>query len=167
MQARRGDLNAFRRLARKLSATAPASWLLSHTLHRVDKLVFRLTEGKHTFSSLVTGLPVIMLTTTGARSGQARTVPVLGLPDGDRVAVIASSYGQSPRRPAWYHNLRAEPEAKATIRGVEHRVLAYEAAGDERDRLWHKALEIYPGFADYQQRTAGRQIPIMVLSPPE
>ncbi len=167
MEARRGEPNLFRKLARDLSATAPVSWLLSRTLHRVDELVFRLTDGKHTLSNLVTGLPVIMLTTTGARSGKARTVPVLGLPDGDRVVVIASGYAQGSRRPAWYHNLRANPEARATVHGVAHRVRAYEAEGDERDRLWRKGLEVYPGFADYQQRVAEPHIPVMVLSPLE
>ncbi|CAN5540022.1 nitroreductase family deazaflavin-dependent oxidoreductase [soil metagenome] len=155
-----------RRLARDLSATAPASWVLSRTLHRADKLAFRLTEGR-TLSSLLTGLPVIMLSTKGAKSGKVRTVPVLGLPDGDRWVVIASSYGQGSRSPAWYHNLRANPEATAEVEGVGHRVVAYKAEGEERDRLWEKGLEVYPGFADYQQRASGRRIPVMVLSPLE
>lgn len=157
----------FRKLVPDLSATAPMSWVLSRTLHRADKLIFRLTEGKHTLSSLISGLPVIMLTTTGARSGKSRTVPVLGLPDGDRVVVIASAYGQGSRRPAWYHNLRANPEVEATVQGVAHRVRAYEAKGEERERLWLKGVEIYPGFTNYQQRSSGQYIPVMVLSPLE
>lgn len=167
MEDQHGTPNVFRKMARDLSATAPVSWLLSHTLHRVDKLVFRFTAGKRTFSSIVTGLPVIMLTTTGAKSGKVRTVPVLGLPDDDRVVVFASGYGKSPKPPSWYHNLRAEPKARATVRGVDRRVLAYEAEDEERDRLWRKGLEIYPGFAGYQQRIVGRSIPVMVLSPVE
>lgn len=163
---RRESLDGLRRILRDLSATAPVSWVLSRTLHRADKLVFRLTEGR-TLSSLVTGLPVIMLSTTGAKSGRVRTVQVLGLPDGDRLVVIASSYGQSSRSPAWYHNLRANPEATATVEGVEYPMVAYEAEGEERDRLWSKGVEIYPGFADYQQRASARRIPVMVLSPLE
>jgi deazaflavin-dependent oxidoreductase (nitroreductase family) len=133
----------------------------------VDKLVFGFTDGKHTFSSFVTGLPVVMLTTTGARSGRVRTVPVLGLPDDDRIVVFASGYGKNSRRPAWYHNLRAEPKARATVRGEEHRVRTYEAEGDERERLWRKGLEIYPGFANYQRGTGEQPIPVLVLSPSE
>jgi deazaflavin-dependent oxidoreductase (nitroreductase family) len=167
MEAQRGNFSAFRKLARDLSATAPVSWLLSHTLHRVDKMVFRFTEGKRTFSSLVTGLPVIMLSTTGARSGKTRTVPVLGLPDGDRLIVFASGYGENARRPSWYYNLRAEPEARVSVEGAAHPVLSYEAEDEERDRLWRKGLEIYPGFAGYQQRTGEQRIPVMVLSPLE
>lgn len=157
----------FRKLARGLSATVPVSWLLSHTLHRVDKLVFSFTDGKRTFSSIVTGLPVIMLSTTGAKSGKVRTVPVLGLPDGDRFIVFASGYGENAKRPAWYYNLRAGPEASVSVEGVERRVQAYEAEGEERDRLWRKGLEIYPGFAGYQQRTGEQRIPVMVLLPLE
>lgn len=167
MEGRSGTPNVFRKLLRDLSATAPVSWLLSHTLHRVDKLVFRFTNGERTFSSLVTGLPVIILTTAGAKSGKTRTVLVLGLPDDDRIVVFASGYGKDARLPAWYHNLRAEPDARATVRGVDRGVLAYEAEGEERERLWSKGLEIYPGFAGYQQRIAGRSIPVMVLSPME
>lgn len=143
------------------------SWLLSHTLHRVDKLVFRITDRKHTLSSLITGLPVIMLTTTGAKSGKTRTLPVLGLPDGDRIIVFASGYGKTPRLPAWYHNLLVEPDARATVRGVVRNMWAYEAEGEERERLWSKGLDVYPGFAGYQQRITGRSIPVMVLSPVE
>ena len=79
---RRGQPSALHNVIRDLSATAPASWLLSRTLHRVDKLAFRLTEGRHTLSNIMTGLPIVMLSTTGAKSGRNRTVPVLGLPDG-------------------------------------------------------------------------------------
>lgn len=162
---RRGSLGASRKTMRDLSATAPVSWVLSRTLHRADRLAFRFTEGKHTFSSLMTGLPITMLTTTGAKSGKVRTLPVLGLPDGDRIVVFASGYGQSTRFPAWYHNLRSHPEAAVTVRGEVQRVRAYEAEGEERNRLWREGVEIYPGFADYQKRVTGRHIPVMVLSP--
>ena len=108
-----------------------------------------------------------MLTTTGAKSGKVRTVPVLGVPEGDGVVVFVSGYGKNSRLPAWYHHLRANPEARATVHGVAHRILAHEAEGDERDRLWRKGVEIYPGFADYQRRIPGRTIPVMVLSLPE
>lgn len=165
METRPGKPNTFRKLARDLSATAPVSWVLSRTLHRADKLAFRFTKGKHTFSSLIAGLPITMLTTTGAKSWKARTVPILGLPDRDRIVVFASGYGQNSRPPAWYHNLRANPEATATVQGKVRRVRAYEADGEERNRLWREGLEIYPGFADYQKRVTGRHIPVMVLSP--
>lgn len=108
-----------------------------------------------------------MLTTTGAKSGKTHTVPVLGLPDGDRIVVFASGYGKSYRRPAWYYNLRANPEAKTIVHDEEHRVLAHEAEGEERERLWRRGLDIYPGFANYQRGVGEQLIPVMVLSPSE
>jgi deazaflavin-dependent oxidoreductase (nitroreductase family) len=141
------------------------SWVLARTLHHVDGSVFRLTHGKHTASSLLSGLPVVMLGTTGARSGEPRTVPVLGMPDGDGIVVVASGYAQSNRLPAWYFNLRANPEATVTVDGVTHDVLAYETEGEEWERLWRMAVDTYPGFTDYQKRLAGRSLPIMVLLP--
>jgi hypothetical protein len=144
------EANPFFRFMRWQAATAPMAWFWARTLHHMDRIVFRLTRGRYTFASLLTGLPVVMLTMTGARGGKKRTVPVLGLPDGDRVAVIASNFGQR-RHPAWYFNLRANPEAE----------------GEERERLWRRGLGIYPGRIGYEERAGGRRIPVIVLSPGE
>ncbi len=149
---------------RRLAATASMSWFFARTLRDVDRLVFRLTKGRHTFASLTSELPVVMLTTTGARSGEARTVPVVGLPDGERMVVIASGYGQR-RNPAWYYNLHAHPEATVAVGGTSRRVAAHEAEGAERERLWRLGLEVYPGWTDYERRATERRIPVMVLSP--
>ena len=160
-----GNANWFYRLMRWQAATAPMSWLWARTLHHLDRPVFRLTTGKHTFASLVTGLPVVMLTTTGARSGQRRALPVLGLPCGDgEIAVTASNYGQR-RHPAWYHNLRKNPKASVSVQGISRKVVAREARGEERERLWRLGLSVYPGWAAYERRARDRVIPILVLSP--
>src|ERR1700747_1928172 len=92
---------------------------------RIDRPVYRLTRGRHTFASLLSGIPVVMLTTTGARSGQLRTVPVLGLPTSDGLAVIASNFGQH-QHPGWYHNLRANPEGSVAVDGQTRRFRAVE-----------------------------------------
>lgn len=149
---------------RDLAATAPVSWFFIRTLHHIDGSVFRLTGGRYTFASLLSGVPVVMLTTTGARSGTGRTLPVLGFPDGERMVVIASNYGQR-NHPAWYHNLRAHPEARISIGSERWNVIAHEAQGHERKRLWRLGLEIYPGWFGYEQRASNRRIPVMVLSP--
>ncbi|MGH3827722.1 MAG: nitroreductase family deazaflavin-dependent oxidoreductase [Pseudonocardiaceae bacterium] len=149
---------------RRFLRTAPMSWLCARILHRLDNIVHRITAGRTTFTGLVTGLPVVMLTTTGAKSGQPRTVPLLGLRDEGHVIVIASSYGRS-RHPGWYHNLRATPHATVHIDGKTTPALAHEAKGGERDRLWQAALRIYPGYAAYERRAAPRRIPILVLTP--
>jgi deazaflavin-dependent oxidoreductase (nitroreductase family) len=158
------EANPLHRFTRGIAAIAPVSWVFARTLHQVDGPVFRLTGGKHTFASLVSGLPVVMLTTTGAKSGKRRTLPLLGIPDGGRTVVIASNYGQ-PHNPSWYHNLRDRPEAELYVGGETRRVVAHEAEGEERERLWRLGLEIYPGWAGYERRAGPRRIPVVALSP--
>ena len=140
------------------------SWVYVRVLHHIDRPLYRLTRGRHSFVSLVSGLPVVMLTTTGARTRQQRVSPVVGLPDGDNLAVIASNWGQR-HHPAWYHNLRAHPDAIVAVGGVTRRVRASEAIGEERERLWRRALAVYPGWAAYERRVRHRRIPVMVLTP--
>jgi deazaflavin-dependent oxidoreductase (nitroreductase family) len=154
--------NRMQRALRRLGGTAGGSWLFARAMHRVDRPVFRASRGRHTMTSLLTGLPVVLLTTTGARSGRRRSAPVLGVPTGDGIAVIASNYGQS-RHPAWYHNLRANPEAELSLNGRMLRVRARELEGEERDRTWRQGLRIYPGWATYERRTGGREIPVVLL----
>ena len=94
-------------------------------------------------------------------AARPRTAALLYVPDGDNVAIIASKGGY-PQHPAWYHNLRANPETSAQI-GTERRpVRAREATPEERERIWERAVELWPQYAAYQARTE-RQIPIMVL----
>jgi deazaflavin-dependent oxidoreductase (nitroreductase family) len=112
----------------------------------------------------VSGIPVVMLTTTGAKSGQPRTVPVLGIPTRDGVAIIASNFGQY-RHPAWYHNLRAQPVADVVVDGIHRRVRAVEADGERRAEIWKAGLRVYPGFSQYERRTSHRHISVFVLEP--
>ncbi|MBA3264665.1 MAG: nitroreductase family deazaflavin-dependent oxidoreductase [Thermoleophilaceae bacterium] len=149
----------------RLSGTVPPiSWFYARTLHHTDRTVYRLTKGRATFASWVTGLPIVMLTTTGAKSGRRHTLPLVALPDGDRVVIIASNYGQD-RNPAWYYNLRANPTATIVFEGVEREVKARELEGEERERHYARGIEIYPGWTQYRRRAAHRQIPVMELTP--
>ena len=120
------EANPFYRFMRNFAATRPVSWFFARTLNHIDRPVFHLTKGRHTFASLVSGLPIVMLTTTGARSGKRRTLPLLGFPDGEKMVVIASNYGQL-HHPSWYHNLLAHPEAEIEVEGTAWRVMAREA----------------------------------------
>jgi deazaflavin-dependent oxidoreductase (nitroreductase family) len=140
------------------------SWLYARVLHHIDRLVHRLTRGRYSFGGWVSGLLVVMLTTTGAKSRQQRTFPVLGVPDGDNLVVIASNWGQR-HHPGWYYNLRAHPTATVAVGGVPRRVKAHEAIGEERERLWQRGLEVYPRYGTYKRRAAHRRIPVMVLAP--
>ena len=162
MERTYAEANLFQRLLRRFAATGPGSWLFARTLHRIDRPVFRMTKGRHTFASLVSGLPVVMLTTTGARSGQPRTVPLLGLPTREGLAVIASNFGQR-HHPAWYYNLRAKPEGEVTVDGDTYRFRAVEAAGDQRSRIWQQGLGVYPGWSQYERRASNREICVFVL----
>ncbi len=156
--------NLLQKLLRRFAASGPGSWLFARILHRVDRPVFRLTSGRATFASALSGLPVVMLTTTGAKSGRPRTIPLIGVPDGDGVAVIASNYGQD-RHPAWYYNLRADPEAEVSVGGVRRRVRAVAVDGPRRGEIWQSAQRVYPGFSEYERRAEHRQIAVFALTP--
>ena len=138
--------NSVQKGLRRVAASGPGSWLFARALHRIDRPVYRLTRGRHTLASLLSGIPVVLLTTTGARSGRPRTVPVLGLPTADGLAVIASNFGQR-RQPGWYYNLRANPEGSVAVNGRSHRFRAVEAEGDRRGRIWEEGLRVYPGWS--------------------
>ena len=127
-QRRRGPL---RRLVQMVPAILPMSFVPARTLPRIDRGFYRLSHEHTTFSAWVSGLPVVMLTSTGARTGKPRTLPVLGLPDGDRLVVIASNYGR-PNNPGWYHNLLAHPRAVVTWEGSSVQMQARELKGEER-----------------------------------
>jgi deazaflavin-dependent oxidoreductase (nitroreductase family) len=156
--------NPLQRILRRFAASGPGSWLFARVLHHIDRPVHRLTRGRYMFSSLVSGLPVVMLTTTGARSGQRRTAPVLGIPTEGSVAIIASNYGRE-HNPAWYYNLRSHPDAEVVIHGQRGRVRATEATDDRRAHIWQDALRMYPGFDQYERRAAHRHIAVFVLDP--
>jgi deazaflavin-dependent oxidoreductase (nitroreductase family) len=158
--------NWFRRMMRVTAGLRPMSWFYARTLHHIDRVAYGLTRGRSTFTSWVAGLPIVMLTTTGAKSGQPRTLPVVGIPNGDSVIVIASNYGQH-HNPAWYHNLRANPQASMIFKGVRREVVAREITGDERERWYERGIEIYPGWRQYRKRAVHRQIPIVELRPAE
>ena len=130
------------------------------TMHRIDRPLLRLTRGRLSFAS---GYPVLLLTTTGAKSGKPRTIPLLYIERGDSLAVIGTRFG-STRHPGWYHNLRARPEATVEIKGERRTYTAREAEGDEREEIWARAVRMYSGYERYGSR-AGRKIPVMVLTP--
>ena len=153
-----------RRLVRKAAEIVPLSWIRPRVVVSIDRAVFRLTRGHTTLSAWVSGLPIIMLTTTGARTGQPRTLPVLALPDGDHLVVIASNFGK-PSNPDWYHNLRANPEAMITWKGSAVPMRARELKDEERERYVSRSLTEYPWWEQYHRRAAPRQIPVIMLEP--
>jgi len=105
--------------------------------------------------------PVLLLTSTGRKSGEPRTAPVVYLADGARLIVIGSNAG-NPRSPAWSHNLKAKPDAEVEVGRERRQVRARIAEGEERVELWRKANEQYAGFDHYKEKT-DRDIALFVL----
>ncbi|MFD0275361.1 nitroreductase/quinone reductase family protein [Kitasatospora sp. NPDC127111] len=108
------------------------------------------------------GVPLLLLTSTGARSGEPRTMPMTYLRDGERLVVFAANGGR-PNHPGWYHNLRADPTALVEVGTESYRVTATVTEGAERDRLWAQQLLLTPYFRTFQER-AGRRIPVLALT---
>lgn len=109
------------------------------------------------------GTHILLLTTTGHRSGQPRTTPLIFRELDGRYVVVASK-GGAPEHPAWYQNLQADPQARVQVRDHVLDVVARDAEPDERPRLWAAMTEVWPDYDDYQQRT-DREIPVVVLEP--
>jgi deazaflavin-dependent oxidoreductase (nitroreductase family) len=108
------------------------------------------------------GAPMVLITTTGARTGKQRTNPLVYLPDGDRVVIFASK-GGAPAHPDWYHNLVANPEVTVEVGTEKYRATAIVTADAERDRLYAEQARRMPTFADYQAKTK-RVIPVIALA---
>lgn len=128
----------------------------------VHRAVFRATNGRIGGSGL--GMPVVMLTTTGRRSGQPReTMLSSPVQDGNRVVLIAS-YGGDDRHPQWFLNLRENPDVEIRMRGRSRRMRARVASAEEKAELWPRVTAAYRGYGRYQQSTE-RDIPVVILEP--
>lgn len=141
---------------------ADRMWPLLNRLMAGHTLVYRTTRGL-VGHRLPGAPPMLLLDHVGAKSAKQRTTPLVYVRDSDKVAIIASK-GGNPRHPAWFHNLRAHPDTTIQIGSRRLPVRARVAEGSERERLWHRAVEIWPSYEDYQKRTP-RQIPVVVLEP--
>jgi len=155
--------NAIQRAMRHISCSRPGAWLSARSLPQVDKFVLRVSRGQVTLTGATGGIPVLTITTTGARSGRRRTTPLVGVPFGGDIAVIGAHFGQ-PGTSAWYHNLRARPRAEVTYRNRTVPATAREAGAGERRAILGQARKIYAGYEAYARRIGDREIPVMVLS---
>lgn len=150
------------RLLQSFAQTPLGGRLFITVFPAIDRRLMPLTRGR-----LSTGLgqPVVLLHVRGARSGTERTVPLLATKTGDTVLLVASKAG-APNHPAWYHNVRANPDVEVTIDGRRRPMRAEIAAeGDERERLWRIVCDNYSGYETYQRRAGGRVIPVIALRP--
>jgi deazaflavin-dependent oxidoreductase (nitroreductase family) len=149
-------------LVTRFALTRPGTWLFSEVAARIDPVLMRRSAGRVNLAGGL--LPVVLLTVRGARSGVQRTVPLVYFTDGDEAILIASSFGR-PRYPAWYHNIKANPEVTLEAKGRSARFMARETDGEDRARLYELAKQLYTGYGNYEERTAGvRRVPVLRLA---
>jgi len=128
---------------------------------RIHRAIYRASGGR--VGARLAGLDMLLLTTTGRKSGEPRTQPLACFPDGDAWVVVASNAGQD-HHPAWFLNLQANPEARIRIGREERAVRAQVAEGAERERLWPWLKQRNPAYARYERSTE-RRIPVVILRP--
>ncbi len=136
---------------------SPRTWV------REQVELYESSGGKQGTTLRDTGLPVVIITNTGAASGKLRKTPVMRVEHAGRYAAVASQ-GGAPEHPKWYYNLRAHPAVELQDGQARQAMRAREVTGAERDEWWERAVASYPPYAEYQQRTE-RQIPVFVLEP--
>jgi F420H(2)-dependent quinone reductase len=132
---------------------------------KIHVALYRRSGGK--IAGHLPGWPearIVLVDHTGAKSGVKRTSPLMYHEEGDTVAVVASKGGQ-PTHPAWFHNLKANPDTTIQIGSVVREVRARVATDEERDRLWPKFVAFYPGYDFFQRNAKGRKIPIVIFDP--
>ena len=163
----RGHYSSFHLLIQRIASTRIVASFFSHFLHHIDRPLLKLTRNRFSLTGFLSGVPVVTLTTVGAKSGQKRTLPlvcILDEHDPTTFALVASNWGQR-HYPAWYHNLKACSRATCTIFGRTAEYEAHEASDAEYDKFWQNAMATYMGFTLYKQRASNRRIPIMVMRP--
>jgi F420H(2)-dependent quinone reductase len=140
---------------------APKRSKMVELFWKVHPWLYKKSGGK--IGGRLVGMPVLLLTTKGRKSGAARERALTYVPDGSSFAVIASYLGE-PRHPDWYLNLKANPEATVRCGSRSLPVRAREAAGEERERLWGEAVRMNADYDEYRRRT-DRRIPVVILEP--
>ncbi len=134
---------------------SPSDWARNQAEH------FEQSNG--TEANTLRGMPIILLTSVGAKSGKLRKTPLMRVEHNGEYAVVAS-LGGAPKHPVWYYNLKQNPHVELQDGPVKRDYLAREVTGDEKAVWWERAVAAYPDYADYQRKTT-RQIPVFVLSP--
>lgn len=149
-----------RALIEPLARSEAGRWWLMTVAPKLDPLIFRLTGGR------LTSVPaqILFITHTGARSGQKRQNPLTYFTDGDDLIVMASNFGRE-RHPAWYYNVKANPEVEVRVAGRRGRYRAHVTSGEDRERLWGLAKQLTRVYADYEDRAPMRTIQVIRLKP--
>jgi F420H(2)-dependent quinone reductase len=155
------DRGLYGRLSSLSAPPAPGTpgFKVVQAMAALNRLAYRATGGR--LGGSFDSAPALLLHHVGAKSGQERVAPLLYLEDGDDLVIVAS-YGGAAKHPAWFHNLKANPDTTAEVGRERRPVRARVATPDERARLWPRLVELYPAYATYQGRTE-REIPVVIL----
>ena len=142
-------------------STKAGAWTIINIGTRIDRWLIKFSKGRlnSTFA-----WPCLLLTTRGVKTGLNRTVALVYLKDGKNLILIASK-GGNLRHPFWYLNLKANPRAQVLVDGLDVNYEASDAAGEDYNRLWQEALNVYSGYKKYQERAGDRKIPVVILKP--
>ncbi|WP_037671332.1 nitroreductase family deazaflavin-dependent oxidoreductase [Streptomyces griseus] len=136
---------------------SPEQWV------REQVELYEKSGGTEGTTLLDTGMPVIVLSTRGARSGKIRKTPLMRVEHDGRYALVAS-LGGAPKHPVWYHNVKADPHVELQDGPQRRDMVAREVTGEEKAAWWERAVAAYPPYADYQKKTT-REIPVFVVEP--
>ena len=157
--------NPLQRTTRRVAASTVGAKEFSRLTRPLDGLVERATGGRTTASEVLAGLPVVEVTTTGRRSGQPRTAPLVAIPIGDDLALLGTNFG-GPSTPAWVLNLEADPTARLAHRRRTADAVARPATDDEYELVFADAATRYVGYERYRERVTHRDIRVFVLTIP-
>ena len=149
----------FQRVMHRIGMSGAGRWFGIEVSSRVDPALLRATGGRFSTTSF---FPLVMMTVPGRKTGEPRTVPLVYFTQGDEVILTASSFGRA-KHPAWYLNMKANPEVELTQRGRTWRYAVRETEGEERDRLFELSKQLYAGYGLYEERATTRTIPVFAL----
>ena len=135
--------------------------MLQQVMSSTHVFFYKLSGGR--IGGRMHKVPVLLLTTTGRKTGRKRTTPLLYIRDGNRLVIVASNGGRAVD-PSWWMNLKHNPIAMVQVKDVKQTIYAQRALGSEKERLWQMMTSVYPSYDDYQKRT-DREIPVVVLMP--
>jgi len=135
--------------------------MLQQVMSSTHVFFYKLSGGR--IGGRMHKVPVLLLTTTGRKTGRKRTTPLLYIRDGNRLVIVASNGGR-PLDPSWWMNLKHNPIAMVQVKDVKQTIYAQRALGSEKERLWQMMTSVYPAYDDYQKKT-DRDIPVVVLMP--
>jgi len=155
--------NAFQKLLHRFLMIRSVTAFFAPRIHRLDRALLERTNGKHSLAEIL-GWPILEITTIGAKTNLPRSMPLIGIIDDKKIALVASSFGRE-HNPGWYYNLKAHPECDVLFNGRSGKYIAREIDGAEYEKYWPMAVSYYKGYEKYKERAAHRHIPVMVLEP--